>query len=91
VTVAAWAAGVRLGASGAPGVPATVTHVSPGPGRWEVALAAPMPLRAHVPVGTPPPATGDRLTVALDPARAAVLRGSRPIRPTAPGAVKSRR
>jgi hypothetical protein len=41
VIVAAWAAGVRLRAPGTPGIPATVEHVSPGPGRWEIALTAP--------------------------------------------------
>ena len=71
--VAAWAAGVQLRPPGAPGIPATVEHVSPGPGRWEITLAAPMPLRAHVPLGAPPPRPGERLTVALDPALAAIL------------------
>jgi ABC-type sulfate/molybdate transport systems ATPase subunit len=72
-TVAAWATGVRLLPPGAAGLAATVEHVSPGPGRWEIALSAPMPLRAHLLPGTPPPRRGDRLAVALDPARAAVL------------------
>jgi ABC-type sulfate/molybdate transport systems ATPase subunit len=73
VIVAAWAAGVRLQPPGAPGIPATVEHVSPGPGRWEIALIAPMPLRAHVPLGTAPPQPGDRLVARLDPALAAIL------------------
>jgi len=71
--VAAWAAGVQLRPPGAPGVPATVEHVSPGPGRWEITLAAPMPLRAHVPLGASQPRPGERLSVALDPALAAIL------------------
>jgi ABC-type Fe3+/spermidine/putrescine transport system ATPase subunit len=73
VIVAAWAAGIQLRPSGAPGIPATVEHVSPGPGRWEITLAAPMPLRAHVPLGASPPRPGERLVVALDPALAAIL------------------
>ena len=73
VIVAAWAAGVRLGPPGGSGLPATVEHVSPGPGRWEITLSAPMPLRAHAPLGTPPPRPGDRLAARLDPALAAVL------------------
>ena len=73
VIVAAWAAGVQLQPAGAAGIPATVEHVSPGPGRWEVTLAAPMPLRAHVPLGSPPPRPGDRLSVVLDPALTTIL------------------
>jgi hypothetical protein len=76
VIVAAWAAGVRLRAPGTPGIPATVEHVSPGPGRWEIALTAPMPLRAHLPLGTSPPQPGDRLVARLDPALAAILQPS---------------
>ena len=66
VIVAAWAAGVRLRPPGEPGLRATVQHVSPGPGRWEITLTAPMPLRAHVPLGTSPPRPGDRLAARLD-------------------------
>jgi ABC-type sulfate/molybdate transport systems ATPase subunit len=80
--VAAWAAGVQLRPPGAGGIPATVEHVSPGPGRWEITLAAPMPLRAHLPLGASPPLAGERLAVALDPALVAVVgipsRGRRP-------------
>ena len=75
--VAAWATGVRLQPPGAQGIPATVEHVSPGPGRWEITLAAPMPLRAHVPLGGSPPHPGQSLVVALDPALAAVLASPR--------------
>jgi len=71
--VAAWAAGVRLRPPGSPGIPATVQHVSAGPGRWEITLAAPMALRAHVPLGASPPHPGERVTVAFDPALTAVL------------------
>ena len=78
VTVAAWAAGVRLGTPGGPeGIPATVEHVSPGPGRWEITLSAPMPLRAHARLSTPPPRPGDRVVARLDPALAAVLESRR--------------
>ena len=78
--VAAWAAGVQLRPAGAPGIPATVEHVSPGPGRWEITLAAPMALRAHVPLAASPPRPGERLAVALDPALAAVLACRRTLR-----------
>ena len=73
VVVAVWAAGVLLGPADGPGLPATVEHVAPGPGRWEVTLAAPMPLRAHVPLDAPPPRAGDRVAAKLDPARAAIM------------------
>ena len=56
--VAAWAAGVQLRPTGAAGIPATVEYVSPGPGPWEITLAAPMPLRAHLPLGAPLPRLG---------------------------------
>ena len=70
---AAWAAGIRLRAPDGGGLPATVRHVSAGPGRWEIALSAPMPLRVHVPLGAPPPLPGERVGVVLDPARAVLL------------------
>jgi hypothetical protein len=38
-----------------------------------IALATPLSLRAHLPLGTPPPRPGDRLTARLDPALAAIL------------------
>jgi ABC-type sulfate/molybdate transport systems ATPase subunit len=75
--VAAWAAGVRLQPAGAAGIPAMVEHVSPGPGRWEIALAAPMPLRAHLPLGESPPRAGERVAVVLDPALATVVASPR--------------
>jgi ABC-type sulfate/molybdate transport systems ATPase subunit len=71
--VAAWAAGVGLARLGGAGIPATVQHVSAGPGRWEITLAAPAALRAHLPLGTSPPHPGERVAVALDPALAAVV------------------
>jgi len=40
-------------------------------------LAAPLALRAHVPLGVSPPRPGDCLAVALDPALAAVLASPR--------------
>ena len=73
MTVAAWAAGVELRPPDEPGLRATVQHVSPGPGRWEITLTAPMPLHAHVPLGTRPPRPGDHLTARLDAALSAVL------------------
>jgi ABC-type Fe3+/spermidine/putrescine transport system ATPase subunit len=75
VTLATWAAAVRLAPPANFGLPATATHVSPGPGRWEVALKAPMPLRAHVPFGTPPPRPGERFAIVLDPALTTVMAG----------------
>ena len=90
VTVAAWAAGVRIDPAGDAGAPATVTHVAHGPGRWEVTLAAEVPLRAQVPFGTSPPSPGDAVAVELDAARAVVLGGSRANVSIEAGTVKSR-
>ena len=73
VIIAAWAAGVRLRSPEAPGIPVTVESVSPGPGRWEVTLAGPVALRAHVPLGATPPRLGDRLAARLDPGLTAVV------------------
>ena len=89
--IAAWATGVRLRPAAAPGIPATVHHVSPGPGRWEVALAAPTPLRAHVLLSDPPPRPGERYAVTLDPALAAVLAPPPHRRAAAPGSDERRR
>jgi ABC-type sulfate/molybdate transport systems ATPase subunit len=75
--VAAWAAGVQLRPAGAAGIPAVVEAVSAGPGRWEIALVAPMPLRAHVPLGESPPRLGERVAVVLDRALATVVASPR--------------
>jgi ABC-type sulfate/molybdate transport systems ATPase subunit len=75
VTVAAWAAGVRLDPPGLSGLEATVDQVAAGPGRWEVVLAGDDALRAHLPLSQAPPAAGDRRSVSLDPALATLLVG----------------
>jgi ABC-type sulfate/molybdate transport systems ATPase subunit len=68
VTVAAWAAGVRLAPPGAGALEAAVDHVAAGPGHWEIVLAADRTtLRAHLPLAEPEPAPGERHTVRLDP------------------------
>jgi ABC-type sulfate/molybdate transport systems ATPase subunit len=71
--VAAWAAGVEIRPAGRAGIPATVERVYPGPGRWEIALSAPMPLRAHLPLGASPPRAGERVAVVLDSGLATVV------------------
>ena len=75
VTVAAWATAVRLGAPQDGSLEATVEQVAAGPGRWEVVLAGDEALRAHLPLSEPPPASGDRRSVSLDPALATLLAG----------------
>jgi ABC-type sugar transport system ATPase subunit len=72
-TVAAWAAGVRLEAPAADAPTATVARVTPGPGRWEVALEGAVTLRAHLSLGAEPPIPGALVGVALDPALVAIL------------------
>jgi hypothetical protein len=64
---------VEIRPAGSAGVPATVERISPGPGRWEIALTAPMPLRAHLPLGVSPPRAGERVAVVLDPRLATVV------------------
>jgi ABC-type Fe3+/spermidine/putrescine transport system ATPase subunit len=71
--LAVWAAGVRLGPPG-DGMTATVLRVTPGPGRWEVALDGPTPLRAHLPLSDAPPAPGERVGITLDPSLTARVR-----------------
>ena len=73
VTVAAWAAGVRLGRPGHGSLEATVEQVAAGPGRWEVVLAGDEALRAHLPLSQRPPTAGDRRAVRLDPGLATLV------------------
>ena len=72
-TLAAWAAAIDIHPPGTGPLRATVERVSPGPGRWEVALMAGEPLRAHLPLDRNPPRTGEAVTVRIDPARATVI------------------
>jgi ABC-type sugar transport system ATPase subunit len=71
VTVAAWAAAVRIAPGG--GIPAVVARVSLGPGRRELALEGPVALRVHLPLDAPAPTPGEEVTVELDPALCAVI------------------
>jgi ABC-type sulfate/molybdate transport systems ATPase subunit len=73
VTIAAWAAAVRLGRPGHGSLEGTVEHVAAGPGRWEVVLAGDEALRAHLPLSERPPEPGERRSVSLDPALATLL------------------
>jgi ABC-type Fe3+/spermidine/putrescine transport system ATPase subunit len=73
VTVAAWAAAVRLAPPRTDGIPATVTRVSLGPGRREAVLEGPASLRAHLPLDGAAPSPGDSVSVRLDPALCAVV------------------
>jgi len=73
VTVAAWGSALRLAAPGAGALEATVEHVAPGAGCWEVVLAGEPPLRAHLPVPEPPPQPGERRAVRLDPELATLI------------------
>jgi ABC-type sugar transport system ATPase subunit len=72
-TLAIWAAAVSVRAPGDAPLRATVNQVSSGPGRYDLALDAGVALRAHVPLGTPPPRPGTAVSVHLDPARAAII------------------
>jgi hypothetical protein len=85
VTVAAWATAVRLASPGGGALEATVEQVSAGPGRWELLLAGDQPLRAHLPLGEPPPLPGERRAVSLDADLATLIGApSGPARPRPP-------
>jgi ABC-type sulfate/molybdate transport systems ATPase subunit len=75
VTIAAWAAGVRLGSPQDGSLAAIVEQVAAGPGRWEVDLGGEEALRAHLPLSEPPPTAGERVGVSIDPALATLLPG----------------
>lgn len=72
-TIAVWGAGVRLNAAGVGGLRRIVTRVTPGPGRWEVALDGPDQLRAYLSRRVTPPVPGERVVVTFDPDLAAVI------------------
>jgi ABC-type sulfate/molybdate transport systems ATPase subunit len=73
VTVAAWGAAVQLMPSESAALEALVERVSPGAGRWDVALAGEAPLRAHLPLDQAPPRPGDRVGMRLDSALATLI------------------
>jgi ABC-type sulfate/molybdate transport systems ATPase subunit len=72
-TLAIWATAVRLSDPSQRGLPATVSRVTTGPGRHELTLDAGFALRAHLPLGPPPPLPGTEVSVELDRALAAVV------------------
>jgi len=74
-TLAASGAAIRITRGGSGPLQATVEHVSPGPGRWELILSAGETLRAHLPLYEPPPQAGERVAVHVDPAHAALIAG----------------
>jgi hypothetical protein len=55
------------------GLPATVSRVTTGPGRHELSLDAGFALRAHLPLGRPPPLPGTKVSVELDRTLAALV------------------
>ncbi|HSI80024.1 MAG TPA: ABC transporter ATP-binding protein [Solirubrobacterales bacterium] len=71
--LAAWAAGIELLPPGARPLEATVTGVSPGPGRWDVVLDAGATIRAHHPLAAGPPAPGERVALGLRPGLATIV------------------
>ena len=71
--LAIWATAMRLRDASQAGLPATVSRVTTGPGRHEVTLDAGFELRAHLPLGSPPPLAGTRVSVELDRALAALV------------------
>jgi ABC-type sulfate/molybdate transport systems ATPase subunit len=72
-TLAIWATAVHVRGPRAGGLPATVERVTTGPGRHELTLDAGLPLRAHLPLATPPPDAGTAVSVELGPTLACVV------------------
>jgi ABC-type sulfate/molybdate transport systems ATPase subunit len=72
-TLAAWGAAIRVKGPGGGPLPATVMRVSPGPGRWDVTLAAGETLRAHLPLGHEPPRVGESAALHIDLTHATVI------------------
>jgi ABC-type sugar transport system ATPase subunit len=78
VTVAAWAAAVRLHDGGEGTLTAKVRSCAPGPGRWELDLdAAGMTLRAHRPLPARPLPPGETVFITLDHAQTVALGAER--------------
>ncbi|HEY0363593.1 MAG TPA: ATP-binding cassette domain-containing protein [Solirubrobacteraceae bacterium] len=71
--LAIWATAMRLRDPSQDGLPATVSRVTTGPGRHELTLDAGFALRAHLPLGRPPPVPGTKVSVELDRALAALV------------------
>jgi len=63
--LAIWATAIDVH-NGQGGLPATVAHVTIGPGRHELALDAGLTLHAHVPLGQPTPAPGAEVSLRID-------------------------
>jgi putative spermidine/putrescine transport system ATP-binding protein len=76
--LATWGAAIRIAPPGRGPLEATVQRVSPGPGRWEVVLAAGETLRAHLPLDEVPPQINELVSVTIDPAQATVICGPSP-------------
>jgi ABC-type sulfate/molybdate transport systems ATPase subunit len=74
-TLATWGAAIRLAPPGRGPLQARVERVSPGPGHWEVVLAAGETLRAHLPLNDAPPQARDLVSANIDPAHATVISG----------------
>jgi ABC-type sulfate/molybdate transport systems ATPase subunit len=72
-TLAAWAQSIRIVERGADALGARVERVSPGPGRWEIVLAAGAHrLHAHVPLDREMPEVGTTVSDTIDRTRACV-------------------
>jgi ABC-type sulfate/molybdate transport systems ATPase subunit len=77
-TLAAWGTAIRLSPEDRTPLRGIVKRVSPGPGRWEVALDAGEPLIAHLPLDQSVPRVGVEVGVLMDESHALVISGRAP-------------
>jgi len=77
-TLAIWATGVQIVAHPHGCIKATVSAVTPGPGRWEVLLDCGRQLVAHLPGDAAPPRHGEQVAIRLHPDLCTVIDRSRP-------------
>jgi ABC-type sulfate/molybdate transport systems ATPase subunit len=72
-TLAAWGTAIRLNPADRTPLRALVKRVSPGSGRWEVALDAGEPLIAHLPLDRSVPRVGVEVGVLVDESHAVLI------------------
>jgi ABC-type sulfate/molybdate transport systems ATPase subunit len=72
-TLAIWANAIHVREPRDDGLPATVAHVTTGPGRHELTLDTGLTLHAHIPLTPFPPEPGTEVSLDIDPTLTALL------------------